>query len=63
MDIQNIQPITNEPALFIKNKKILVVADLHIGIESELREYGINTPSKTKDMLDRLNFLIKKVFI
>jgi metallophosphoesterase superfamily enzyme len=42
MDLSNIQPIINEPALFIENKKILVVADLHIGIENELREHGLN---------------------
>ncbi len=37
----DIQPIPNEPALFIKEKKILIVADLHIGIERELREKGL----------------------
>ncbi|KYK34920.1 MAG: hypothetical protein AYK22_04520 [Thermoplasmatales archaeon SG8-52-3] len=54
MDLSYLQPIPNEPALFIKNKKILIVADLHIGIESQLREQGLNTSSKTQDLLDRL---------
>jgi len=38
MESTDIQPVVNEPALLITNKKILVVADLHIGIESELWE-------------------------
>ena len=54
-----LKPISNEPALFI-NKKILVVADLHIGIESELREQGINTASQTQTMTNRLITLCKK---
>ena len=60
MDLSDIQPIQNEPALFIKNKKILVVADLHIGIESQLREQGLNTSSKTQNMIDRLQRICKK---
>ena len=54
MDVSQLQPISNEPALFIKNKKILVVADLHIGIESQLREQGLFTSSKTQNMIDHL---------
>jgi putative SbcD/Mre11-related phosphoesterase len=61
MDLSDIQPLPNEPALFIKNKKILIVADLHIGIESQLREQGINTSSKTQNMMDRLLKIIKKL--
>jgi len=34
MQSLDLQPIFNEPALFDKNKKILVVADLHIGREA-----------------------------
>jgi len=56
----NIQPISNVPALFILDKKILVVADLHIGIESELSEHGLHTNSQTKKMVDRLLFLLEK---
>lgn len=60
MQITDIQPILNEPAIFISNKKILVVADLHIGIESELREQGINTVSQTNNMKDHLIQLCEK---
>jgi putative SbcD/Mre11-related phosphoesterase len=60
MDLSDIQPIPNEPALFIKRKKIVIIADLHIGIESQLREQGVSTKSKTQDMMKRLLKIIKK---
>lgn len=60
VDICKIQPIPNEPALFIEGKKVLVIADLHIGIESELREQGVNTKSQTDKMFKRLTDLCKK---
>ena len=55
-----IQPIPNEPALLIKEKGIIVIADLHIGIERELREKGLQIPSQTKSMTKRLLSLFKK---
>ena len=60
MDLEGIQPVLNEPALFLSKKKLLVVADLHIGIESELRELGLHTPSHTKEMTQRLISLFTK---
>ena len=60
MDLSEIQPIPNEPALFIKNKQILVVADLHIGIESQLREQGLHASSQTQKMIDHLLSICKK---
>jgi putative SbcD/Mre11-related phosphoesterase len=54
MELSEIQPILNEPALFIKDKKMLVVADLHIGVEAELRELGLNTASQTPAMINHL---------
>ena len=60
MQLLEIQPIINEPALFISDKKILVIADLHIGIESELMELGLNAPSQTSSMTRRLISLFKK---
>ncbi len=56
----DIQPIPNESALFIKEKEILIVADLHIGIERELWEKGLQVASQTKSMIKRLVSLIKK---
>lgn len=60
MDLSEIQPIPNEPALFIKNKQILVVADLHIGIESQLREQGLHAASQAQKMIDHLLSICKK---
>jgi len=54
MDISNIQPIPNVPALFIKNKKILVIADLHIGIEKEFIDQGLNIHSQTQNMKNQI---------
>ena len=56
----DIQPIPNEPALLIKEKEMLIVADLHIGIERELWESGLQVASQTKSMAKRLVSLIKK---
>jgi len=50
----DIQPVINESALYILEKKILVIADLHIGIESELREMGVHASSQTSSMTQRL---------
>jgi putative SbcD/Mre11-related phosphoesterase len=52
--LPELQPIIDEPAFLIKEKKLLVVADLHIGIESELRENGLQVPSQTNVMEQRL---------
>jgi hypothetical protein len=55
-----LQPVLNEPVLIIKEKKIIVIADLHIGIENELRERGLEAPSQTKSMTKRLIKLLEK---
>jgi len=60
VDLSYIQPINNQPALLIINKKIIIIADLHIGIESYLREQGINTPSQTQNMIKSLESICKK---
>lgn len=54
-----LKPVLNEPVLII-NDKTLVVADLHIGIESELREQGINVASQTHMMKSHLISLCEK---
>ncbi len=53
-----IQPVVDECALFIPQGELLVVADLHIGIEVELRDHGLHTPSQTKLLLSRLRKLL-----
>jgi putative SbcD/Mre11-related phosphoesterase len=52
------QPIPNETALILKEQKILVIADLHIGIESQLQENGLHIPSQTPPMKNRILKLI-----
>ena len=50
--------ITGEPALaFNKN---LVVADLHIGIETEYRRSGIKVPTQIEKVKERIDKLIKQ---
>ena len=50
--------LTGEPALvFNKN---LVIADLHIGIETEFRKGGIIVPTQIEQMKGKINNLIKK---
>ena len=44
------QPISNKPALFIPQFEALVLSDLHIGIENELREYGVYADSQIIQM-------------
>jgi len=60
MTKENIEPILNEPALYIKNKKILIIADLHIGIEEELKESGVNTGSQTEKIFNKIKKISKK---
>lgn len=48
-----------EPALLLENK-ILVVADLHIGIEHEIFESGITIPSQVEKIQERIDRLLKQ---
>ena len=58
MPITSIQPIPHEPALFIKKMKTLILADLHIGIETDFREKGVRTASHTQHLTNRILQLI-----
>ena len=43
------------PALVVENTdRVLVIADLHIGIESDLDLHGVHIPSQTRGRLDRV---------
>jgi putative SbcD/Mre11-related phosphoesterase len=50
--------VTGERAIKIGN--VLVVADLHIGVEYRFRKGGIAVPSQTGRMRDRLEGLVRK---
>lgn len=54
--------IQDQPAILISTgkEKILVISDLHIGFEHSLAEQGINIPSHTPRILDRIRSLAKK---
>jgi uncharacterized protein len=47
-----IEPIPDQPALLAEDA--LVVADLHIGLEEELREKGVRLPSRSETMARRI---------
>jgi putative SbcD/Mre11-related phosphoesterase len=61
MDFSDLQPIQNSPVLFLRKVKILIIADLHIGIEKQLYDLGINVSSQTNLMKDRIISLCKKL--
>lgn len=60
MEKNYIQPIQDEPALFIEDKKILIIADLHIGIEEELKEYGLHAGSQTQIIIKKIEKICKE---
>lgn len=47
------EPVPDEPAILV-DRSILVVADLHIGIEAELNLAGIFLPSQTDKIAQRI---------
>ena len=50
----------DKPAMVVENEfKTLVIADLHLGIEAELREKGINIGSQTEKLLERVITCVK----
>ncbi len=52
------EPVWNERVLL--SDKNLVVADLHIGYERELKEKGFNIPHQTQKMTDKISDILKK---
>ncbi len=53
----SLYPIPHAPALWIQDLKMLVLADLHIGIENELKKHGVQVPSQTIQMKKKLYYL------
>lgn len=51
-------PVFGERALHLPDAAALVVGDLHVGLEAELRESGIHLPSQSWRMRGRLQALI-----
>ncbi|MCK4476067.1 MAG: metallophosphoesterase [Methanophagales archaeon] len=49
-----LKPLIDKAAMVVENEfKTLVIADLHLGIEAELRQKGINIGSQTKKLSER----------
>lgn len=56
------RPIPNEPLLLVEgDSRVLVAADLHIGIEHQLWLGGASVPSQTKEMLKRLRHRVGEI--
>ncbi|HVM45950.1 MAG TPA: metallophosphoesterase [Candidatus Thermoplasmatota archaeon] len=51
-------PLFGERALHIPDEATVVVGDLHVGLETELRAKGVNLPSQTERMRARLLTLL-----
>jgi uncharacterized protein len=47
-------PLFGERALHLPDARTVVVGDLHVGLESDLRKSGVNIPSQTARMRERL---------
>lgn len=52
--------LVDYPAAFITDKKILVISDLHIGIEHELFKSGVVIPPQVEKFQKTLNYLISQ---
>lgn len=52
-------PVFGERALHLPDARAIVVGDLHVGLESSLREAGVNIPSQTQRMQERLLKLVR----
>jgi len=58
----NVTPIYGTPALSINfaRERVLVVADLHLGVEAELANEGVGLPSQMPKIKERLIELIRQ---
>ena len=64
--MDSIKPIINEPALLIDqspHNRLIVIADLHLGIEFTLIDKGVEIPSQiqTQRLIKKLKKIIQRV--
>jgi putative SbcD/Mre11-related phosphoesterase len=52
--------LLNERAVYLEDIDSVVIADLHIGYEDELRDRGIILPSQLENMRDRIKRIMEK---
>src|SRR5690348_5603325 len=50
----------NEPVMLLKKERVVVVGDLHIGVESKMGEEGIHVPNASLKMSAKLNKICKE---
>ena len=54
-------PVSGEPALHLPDARVLVVADLHYGVEAELLRGGVWVPNRARQRTERLLALVSQV--
>ncbi len=52
--------LRDERAIYLQDISAVIIADLHIGYEEELREKGIILPSQFKDMRERVDRIMNE---
>ncbi|MDE1828213.1 MAG: metallophosphoesterase, partial [Candidatus Micrarchaeota archaeon] len=57
---ENLLFVKDEPALLLKKQRILVVGDLHIGVEFKMGREGINFPNSSLRLAARINKICKE---
>ena len=56
----DILPLIDEPVIIVENDiNILVIADIHLGIERDLGRSGINIPSQTDKLVGKILSLVR----
>jgi putative SbcD/Mre11-related phosphoesterase len=57
----NLEFFGEGPALLVNHtRRVLVIADLHLGIESDLARHGLHFRSRSRDRLERLEACIRE---
>ncbi len=49
-----------DAALLLESGKVLVIGDLHLGLEHEIFKSGIRIPSQTEKIMERIDLLIRE---
>jgi len=57
--MRSIIPLYGNAAVFVPPCKALIIADLHIGLEYELYERGIHIESRTDDLIEKIEKLLR----
>ncbi len=58
----NLKIIDSLPILFIKDERILVIADLHLGIEAIMSQDGTYLPhNQTQDLIELVSYYLKEL--